>query len=208
MDAAVALLIWACIVLGSMLVVSFLAQRWGRDVFGWLLLAAALGPIAIIAMIGARQRDVAHPQAFERRGPPPSREAQKVVLAACDGSAESERVARYLADHHEKSDEVVVLTVFPVEARPGPDGGGREEHEREIERCTRGTLDILKGAGLNARLLVGYGKPAEEILRASEEEKADVIAVGRRGAGLTKALLGSTSDYVVKHAKRPVIVVD
>jgi nucleotide-binding universal stress UspA family protein len=35
-----------------------------------------------------------------------------------------------------------------------------------------------------------------------------VIIVGRRGAGLTKALLGSVSDHVVRRAKQPVVVVE
>jgi len=35
-----------------------------------------------------------------------------------------------------------------------------------------------------------------------------MIIVGRRGAGLSRALLGSVSDHVVKHAMRPVLIVD
>jgi nucleotide-binding universal stress UspA family protein len=61
---------------------------------------------------------------------------------------------------------------------------------------------------MQSRVIVAYGVPGEEILRAAEEEKADTILVGRRGAGLTKALIGSVSDYVVKNAKQPVALVD
>ena len=116
--------------------------------------------------------------------------------------------ARFVVENHEDADEVVILTVFPLESRPGADGGGRREHDEEIQKCTRGALQAIEEGGIHGRIIVGYGKPAEEILRAADEERADVIAVGRRGAGLSKAVLGSTSDAVLKKSKRPVVVID
>jgi nucleotide-binding universal stress UspA family protein len=209
MDWIIVLLGWAALVVASMLVVSFLATRWGRDAFGWALLAAAIGPFAIIGLLGTRQSDRERPAEFERRGPPSSREAQKVALVACDGSEQSERAARYAAQAFDDSDEIVLVTVFPRETRPHHDDHhALGEHEERVESCTRGSLDVLRDAGVNARLIVGFGVPGEEILRAAEEEKADAIIVGKRGAGFTKALIGSVSDYVLKHAKRPVVVVD
>ena len=209
MDFITVLLGWLAIVLVSMLIVGFLASRWGRDPFGWLLLAAALGPFAVIALLGTRQRDLEQPEAFERRGEPRSREAQKVILVACDGSEQSDRAARYAAAEYGDADEAVLVTVFPRESRPRDDNDpALREHEQRVEACTNVSLDALRSGGLNARLIVGYGTPGEEILRAAEEEQADAILVGKRGAGLTKSLMGSVSDYVLKNAKRPVVVVD
>lgn len=49
--------------------------------------------------------------------------------------------------------------------------------------------------------------PEEGILRAAEEENADMIVVGSRGRGaLHRTFLGSVSDYIVHHATCPVVV--
>lgn len=208
MDWIVVLLGWGAIVVASMLVVSYLATRWGRDAFGWAALAVAIGPFAIIGLLGTRQSDRERPAPFERRGPE-NREGQKVALVACDGSEQSERAARYAAGEFGDADEIVLVTVFPREQRPhADDTHALAVHEESVESCTRGSLDLLRDAGVNARLVVGFGVPGEEIVRAADEEKADAIIVGKRGAGLTKALIGSVSDYVLKHAKQPVVVVD
>jgi nucleotide-binding universal stress UspA family protein len=209
MDVIVVLLGWAAIVVVSMLLVAYLATRWGRDAFGWLLLAAVTGPIAIIALFGTHQRDIERPEAFERRGAPLSREAQKVILVGCDGSEQSERAARYASEEFADADEVVLVTIMPREARPpGDDPRALQEHEQRVDASTAPSMDALRAAGLSTRLLVGYGAPAEEILRAAAEELADVVVIGKRGAGLARGLLGSVSDHVLKHAKVPVVVVD
>ena len=57
-------------------------------------------------------------------------------------------------------------------------------------------------------MVVGYGSPVEEILRCAKQERVEAIIVGRRGAGLTRALLGSVSERVVGQAKQPVVVVE
>lgn len=209
MDILVVLLGWLAIVVVSMIIVGYLSTRWGRDAFGWLLLAAALGPFAIIALLGTRQRDLERPEAFEHRGERLSREAQKVIVVGCDGSEQSERGARYASEEYADADEIVLVSVFPRETRPHKDDGhALREHEERVESCTSVSMGILRSAGVNARLIVGYGTPGEEIVRAADEELADAVVVGKRGAGLTKSLLGSVSDYVLKNSKRPVVVVD
>ena len=209
MDFVVVLLGWLAIVVVSMIAVAYLATRWGRDAFGWLLLAAAIGPFAVIALVGTRQRDVEQPEAFEHRGERLSREAQKVIVVGCDGSEQSERAARHVAEEYRDADEVVLVSVFPREARPHKDDAAAlREHEQRVEECTSGSMNAIRSAKINARMIVGFGMPGEEIVRAAEEEQADIIVVGKRGAGLTKAVLGSVYDYVLKHSNRPVVVVD
>jgi nucleotide-binding universal stress UspA family protein len=52
------------------------------------------------------------------------------------------------------------------------------------------------------------GAAAQEIVNLVEELKVDLIAVGSRGRSRTKrALMGSVSDSVVRHAHCPVLVV-
>jgi nucleotide-binding universal stress UspA family protein len=209
MDYYWGLLIWAGIVVVSMLIVIVLAQRWGRDPFGFALLAAVVGPIAIIALIGTRSADRKAPHTFEG-GAAPAASRRQPVLVAVDGSESAKRAADAVVRLNDQRAEVVVLTVLPREAQARATGSPPQvqEHQREIDRLTRDALDALRSAGMQTRVVVGYGVPGEEIVEGAAEENAEIIVVGRRGAGLSKALLGSSSNYVVEHAGVPVVVVD
>jgi hypothetical protein len=55
---------------------------------------------------------------------------------------------------------------------------------------------------------LGLGDPDKEIVKFAEDAHADLIVLGSRGLGrLRRALLGSVSDSVVRHAHCPVLVV-
>ncbi len=55
---------------------------------------------------------------------------------------------------------------------------------------------------------VPLGRPAAEIVKAAQEWPADVIVIGSHGrAGVTRALLGSVAEAVMRHAPCPVLVV-
>jgi nucleotide-binding universal stress UspA family protein len=52
------------------------------------------------------------------------------------------------------------------------------------------------------------GKAAAEIVELAEELGAGLVVVGSRGlGGIRRALMGSVSDSVVRHAHCPVLVV-
>ncbi|TAK64700.1 MAG: universal stress protein, partial [Dehalococcoidia bacterium] len=114
----------------------------------------------------------------------------------------------YIVDQHQPDVRPVLLVVLPREDFQRDDAAGRSERDARVENATAEPLRILGDAGLPASVVVGYGSPGEEIVRCAREQGVAVIAVGRRGAGLTKALLGSVSEYVVKHANQPVVVVE
>ena len=49
--------------------------------------------------------------------------------------------------------------------------------------------------------------PGQGIIQVAEDEKADMIVMGTRGLDvLRRTLLGSVSDYVVRHSRVPVLV--
>ncbi len=59
---------------------------------------------------------------------------------------------------------------------------------------------------MTARIVAGH--PAETICRIAEDEKHDLIIMGRRGlSGVSSFFLGSVSDKVTHHAVCPVLVV-
>jgi nucleotide-binding universal stress UspA family protein len=61
---------------------------------------------------------------------------------------------------------------------------------------------------LSAKEFIRVGKPAHEILQVANEWAADVIVMGSHGrGGITRVLLGSVAEAVMRHAKCPVLVV-
>ncbi|MGI9576900.1 MAG: universal stress protein [Microthrixaceae bacterium] len=64
----------------------------------------------------------------------------------------------------------------------------------------------IEGLDLHTQVLAG--DPGEEICRAATERGVAGIVIGTHGlGGIKRALLGSVSDYVVRHAPCPVITV-
>lgn len=54
--------------------------------------------------------------------------------------------------------------------------------------------------------IVRSGKAGREIVKVAEELKADLIVIGTVGrSGVERLLAGSTAEYVVRHAKCPVL---
>ena len=201
------LLVWLFTVLVSGTVVVYLCHRWGHDPFGWMLLTMAMGPFAVIAMLGTRQRDISRAGAPEGL-PDPGDGRNGIIVAACDGSAATPRIVEHLLARCDPNAEVVLLLVLPHESAPRSDAASTRDYQERVNRMTGAAADLLRERGRRFRTVTAYGKPAEEILRAADACAADLILVGRRGAGLSRALLGSVSDYVVKNADRPVTVVD
>ena len=65
-----------------------------------------------------------------------------------------------------------------------------------------------RSMGVDVDFLVWEGEPGESIIEAAEAESADLIVVGSHGRGAVgRFLIGSVSDYVVRNASCPVLVV-
>jgi nucleotide-binding universal stress UspA family protein len=147
-------------------------------------------------------------------------------LVAVDLSAESchaLRLAALLADP--KYDRLVACCIAGPnsgsmsgssgEAKKEAAAAEEEEEEEEEEKHTLGRqLSLLierHGHGRKWERVVIDPVEKEEagdvILRMAHTHKADVLVCGARGrTGLARALLGSTSDYLVRHAACPVLV--
>ena len=206
MPALEALVAWLVLIAVTMVVVGYLSTRWGHDPFGWLLLSAAMGPIALAALIATHQSDAGrHGPA---RTPLPRRTGTTRILIASDGSPASERLARHVAELHPDGAEIEVLAVCPYEASPGESERSQADARADADRMTAKAVQVLRAAKIEPLVHVAYGAAVDEILRRADETRADLVVVGRRGAGMSKALLGSVSDQVVKRSTRPVALVD
>lgn len=200
MSGELAIILWLVLVIASAVVVSFLAHRWGRDPFGWVLLSAAMGPIAIVALLGTRRADRARklPQAQGARtggGP---------IIVACDGSKAGAKLAEHVAGSDLHGREVVLVTVLPFESEPQDAGADVRKSADDMTRVVSTALEVR---GISSRVAVRYGPPGEAIVSFANEVNASLIVIGRRGSGVTRAVLGSVSRHVVEQAEVPVALV-
>jgi nucleotide-binding universal stress UspA family protein len=141
------------------------------------------------------------------------------ILLATDGSEEAALASQTAADVAEKtSSELDIVHVgeplyIPRNYEGLYMGEYIEEEEKELERRARGLLDDqvekLKATGGSvAQAYLRTGTPDEEIIALAEELRAGLIVIGSRGrGGVRRALMGSVSDSVVRHARCPVLVV-
>ncbi len=67
---------------------------------------------------------------------------------------------------------------------------------------------VLPAANVRGERLCEIGIPSEEILRVAEEIEASVIVMGTHGrTGLSRLLMGSVAEEVVRKACSPVLTV-
>ncbi len=133
------------------------------------------------------------------------------ILLATDGSKESDiagRTAADLAKSHDSQLHVVYVEPAPPMidqfAAPGPERATLESQQLLDEQVKR----IEEAGGTVTEAHLRLGRPDEQIVRVGEGVGAGLIVIGSRGhGGLRRALLGSVSDSVVRHAHCPVLVV-
>jgi nucleotide-binding universal stress UspA family protein len=139
------------------------------------------------------------------------------ILLATDGSKEAELAALRAVDLADATDSelhVVHVGVVPsfLVSYPGTLGYERrlydqiEEESRQLLRELSWRVKAAGGtvAGTHLRM----GQVALEIVALAEELGVGLIVMGSRGlGGVRRALMGSVSDSVVRHAHCPVLVV-
>jgi nucleotide-binding universal stress UspA family protein len=142
------------------------------------------------------------------------------MLLATDGSAEATRAARMavvLANRLGSKLHVVHVGPMPEEyinprlSIPEPEYWEmmRERAEEEAKpRLNEQVQKIREASGEVSGAHVRVGLPDVEIVGLAEELGAGLVVLGSRGLGpLKRALMGSVSDSVVRHAHGSVLVV-
>jgi nucleotide-binding universal stress UspA family protein len=141
----------------------------------------------------------------------------KKLLLATDGSEEAELATRAAIELAEGTGSE--LHVVYVEPLPGfmKNDVGTPSYDRQLYKIIEGEgretlrkLDwCVKAAGGSvAEAHLRMGAVAEEIVACADELEVDLIIVGsRRLRGIKRALAGSVSESVFRHARCPVMVV-
>ena len=136
------------------------------------------------------------------------------IMVAIDGSEQAEKSLAHAARLAGWSGaELIVLVAFDPPSRLHRRGMLPPQElvygmESDAKELAGEATELLIARGLKARGIAVRGDPAEAIVAVSEDEKVDLIVMGRRGVSkLRGVLLGSVSERVTRHSDIPVMVV-
>ncbi|KAJ1569672.1 hypothetical protein HK405_009809 [Cladochytrium tenue] len=138
---------------------------------------------------------------------------ERVVAVAVDGSVHSDYAFQWTIDNMLRAgtDRLLLINVRP----PFPEVwtsniGSMEDEERDRSHALLREFasKLPEPARHNTRAVSVAGDPRDAIAWKVEHEKVDVLVVGSRGLSpLSRSLMGSCSDFLVRHLQIPVLVV-
>ena len=149
------------------------------------------------------------------------------VLLATDGSEEASLATQTAVEISQKTGSELhvvhvygVAPIYPLYPEATDPGGAQledpvleEELESLSEQRAQEVLDteaerVRAAGGTVAQAHLREGGVPHEIVALAEDTGVGLIVVGSRGhGGIRRALMGSVSDSVVRHAHCPVLVV-
>ena len=134
----------------------------------------------------------------------------RTLVVGYDGSPPAERALERAATIVGVGGLVVVVTATPslvpqgVVTEPILDTPPPDERSAMLEH----SRELLRERGVATKLVAADSDPALALVQVARDEDADLIVVGHTGSGyVTRALLGSTAENVLRHAPCDVLVV-
>ena len=150
--------------------------------------------------------------ATDRPVPPrPAGDARLLLLATdlADASASATDEAFDLAGR--LGARLLVVSVIDPGSLKLPGGRFRARVDQVRERREQLAQALVargREEGVDVSFLVWTGDPGDVIVEAAQAEHADMVLVGSHGRGpVGRLLLGSVSEFVVRNAPCPVLVV-
>ncbi|WIV66707.1 universal stress protein [Natrialbaceae archaeon AArc-T1-2] len=135
------------------------------------------------------------------------------VLVAYDGSQPAQKAVEHAVNEY-GNEELTLLRV--IEMAGGSTGAGinlvqeklKESREEQAADLTDELVELLTEEDVDYRTETVAGDPAREIVRFAEENDVDHVVVGSHGReGVSRVLLGSIAETVVRRAPTSVTVV-
>ncbi|MEV4709556.1 universal stress protein [Actinoplanes sp. NPDC049316] len=190
----VALALWVGAGLAAAL---WMARRGHRDPL-WMFSAVVFGPVLAVM---APERIERVPRLVSAEAPQEPAEGV-TVLVGVDGSPESGAALRAVLDLLPGGlGRLIAVEVVDYDAADS-DWRGRQAAARAHFTAAHAVCGRRK---VECEVLAG--PPAQALLRCAREQDVDLIAVGRRGRGLSVRLLGSVADELTRTSPVPVLVV-
>ena len=139
----------------------------------------------------------------------------KTVLVAVDGSPQSEDALEHTLEEHPDKEIVALTIIDPAEAGYSVEGAApdypqewRETANEEAESILQQAEEQAEAAGHSIRTASAVGRPAKSIVEYADDQDVDHIVMGSHGrTGMSRILLGSVAETVIRRSDVPVTVV-
>lgn len=179
------------------LVVWVAMRRRGHDSFSWLVFGLFLGPLALVIALDPWRRTEARRAPAGPMGLDDGPSGPVDVLAGYDGSpASGAAIAAAVDLLGPRLGRLTLATVIPYEADPAAKPHALAALQRLAHRYADRQPQL--------RVLEGY--PSTALAALAVEDGYDLLAVGTRGRGLSRRVLGSAATELAKDSKVPVLL--
>lgn len=136
-------------------------------------------------------------------------------LVPMDDSAQSRSALRYALETFADAELTAVHVIDPVEAGYGGErddvghaSNWRETSGTEAEELFEAAAELAAEYDTSLTATVAEGQPADAIVEVAEEGAFDGVVMGSQGrSGVSRVLLGSVAETVVRRSPVPVTVV-
>jgi nucleotide-binding universal stress UspA family protein len=131
------------------------------------------------------------------------------ILVPLDGSALAEAILPQVTELAKNvGAELLLLRVAIAHVFPGVDPTEEEVRVvREAEEYVEALADKLAKKGARTRRAVRYGKAAAEVIAHIAANEVDLVAMSTHGrSGLSRLVMGSVAEEVVRNAGVPVLL--
>lgn len=139
------------------------------------------------------------------------------ILVPLDGSQRAEAILPHVIELAQCfAAEVIVLRVIeplppvttPGMPVPSMPVAAMDELTDIANSYLAGIADALRSQSVEVRPLVTEGKVVDQIIKAADEEGADLIAIASHGrGGLAQLFYGSVASALLQHTSQPLLMV-
>ena len=138
----------------------------------------------------------------------------KHLLVPLDGSEQADEALAYTYEEFPEARATLLHVVNPARAGYGAQAGLPSFSEEWYEKAEAAAEELFVEAcqaapeGVKVETATEVGQPARTIVEFADEGGVDAIVIGSHGRqGISRVLLGSVAENVVRRADVPVTVV-
>lgn len=134
-------------------------------------------------------------------------ENYRKILVATDGSDTAKNVVSSGIELA-KAVGAKLYAMYVISSRFGSGKAVRDHFIEEGNEALAYVREAGKAADVEIESVMLEGVPSEEIVDFAEKNNIDLIVMGSLGkTGLSKLLLGSVAENVIRHSKKQVLIV-
>ena len=132
----------------------------------------------------------------------------KTILAPTDFSDLSANGVRYACQlARDMGAALIIFNVVALDESNAVNKREIEQHKKQLEEFVAEKVADA-GVGLKVRQMVDAGQPFGAIVDCAEKEGVDLIVMSSHGrSGLSRMLIGSVTDKILRGGSCPVLVV-